>query len=208
MSLATQRKASTTNQAGTVRDIKDHPAWIEALETQRRLQDEAATIENEIRKVEGLPVATPRQNRIANLIKTIFAKVSTSQIAKIETRTATPETNPATVWERQEAIQTAMRTHETDMQRLRFNLVHEIYKVWEQEHLDARKRIAAAVVELKTSWDSELLLAHSMHAAGALTSALPGNRLLCNFSNCGPLPSVLQGMNLQGFIATNKNLLT
>ncbi|MGD0655112.1 MAG: hypothetical protein ABSA16_12265 [Thermoguttaceae bacterium] len=198
-------KKTSSNQAGMIRDNKNHPKWGEAVEAMRLLEIELAESEEEVRKAEGaegLRPATPSQNRIANFAKALLAKVSGKpEPAKIEI-------DSPTVWERNETAKNALAQKIGEKEKLRFTLAPEIYKAWEDEHLEARKRIVAAVIELKKSWDFELALAQKMLAAGALTSSLPGYRLLCNFSNCGALPSLIQTMNLRGFIETNKNLLT
>ena len=200
MSVLTQRKPSTTNP-GEIRDIKDHPRWAAALETQRRLQAEQNKIEQELRTVEGVTQLTPQENRVQRYIKVLFAKVTG------QPEPAATESDLANIFERSSAAKQALEQHTSAMNSLRISLTADIYRSWEGEHLEARKTLAEAIVGVKRAWDAERALGHKMAAAGALSSALPGYRLLCNFSNCGSLPQAIQAMSLQGFIETNKNLL-
>jgi hypothetical protein len=203
--MAFGTKKPLPERSGTRRTLADIPQWRETAETLRRLKKEEEGILAEIRKVDGAtnpPDVSTHWGRAAAFATYLMAKVN-----------GRPEPEPlsqadlASLAEKRLAVQGLIEQQQAKLDRLRNEFSEVLYEDWQQEHFAARRKIAKAVVELKRSWDAELALAHDMHAADAITDALYGGRLLCNFSNCAALPRLVQAMRLDAFIESNRDLL-
>ncbi|MGA2063176.1 MAG: hypothetical protein ABSG67_22110 [Thermoguttaceae bacterium] len=202
MATITQRKTST-NEAGSIRRIIDHPKWQAALEVRRLLEIEAAKAEEEVRKMEGVRPTTPRQSKIAFLVKKLLAKVSGQPEPP-------PEPDPATIWENDEAAKNALAEIKTKNELLKSELRLEIREAWEPEFFQDKKELFEAVIVVKIKWDKVRAKAHKMAhpEVGALNNGTFGHYEMVNFSNCGGFPRVLDGMSLPAFREANRNFLT
>jgi hypothetical protein len=110
------------------------------------------------------------------------------------------------LYRRSRAIKAAIERQIVEITRLTPETAAAIYsRDFEQQHLEARRKLAAAIVAAKVAFDGELALAVRMNAAGALPRI--SDRLWLNLSNSPQIRSALQGTNLRAFQQANSNLL-
>ena len=188
--------ATFTKKPGTSnhRTLEDFVEWQQAVETKARLDKEAKAIAAEMLLVSGGGHDSTQQ-------ETRIAKMADSLLGRPTTATAPNES----LAERREAVQVAIEQHDRTMRSLRIRLSQEIYADYADEHRAARRAIVEAALELKSAFDAENKLAHKILAAGGLNDVQ--NRLLCNFSACGSLPSAVRSMNATAFRECNRELL-
>jgi len=196
------KKPLTPDQAGACRTLADCLEWRAALEMKQRLDAELQTIKAEAARHDGHLEPTPREGRIARFAAVLVARVAGAPLPVFA------EDDGPTPSEKLAAVRGEIEKHTVKMDRLRRELAGVLYpNGWEQQHLEARRRIARGIIELKTVIDEEQRLAGEMFAAGALVDPTFGHRLWINTSGCGPLPNLFRTLDLRGFRETNRNLL-
>ena len=148
------KKRSTQDPAGAIRQLSDHPQWVEALSIRQRLQEQ-------LRRYVAEPDAPAGD---VSIVRQLVGKL----LSWAKGTAATPEPeqlaspaigNPA---ERHEAARLALAEHSEAMGRLKIRLATELYAAWEGEHRRTRQRIAQSVIELKEAIDAEQRLAEEM----------------------------------------------
>jgi hypothetical protein len=185
-----------TKKPGTSshRTLDDFVEWQQAVETKARLDKEAKSIAAEMLNAgNGGHDSTRQETRIATMADELLGRPTAA--------TASNES----LAERREAVRVAAEQHDQTTRSLRIRLSTEIYADYEAEHRAARRRIVETALALKSAWDDETQLAHKILQAGGLNDIR--NRLLCNFSACGSLPSAVRSMNAAAYRETNRELL-
>jgi hypothetical protein len=146
--------------------------------------------------------ASDAEMRVANMATALTAdpatNLATVSIAELEPRLA----------EQIAAADRAIGSWEAAHARVLNVVERELYESdYAEAHRQLRRAIVRAVLALRKAFDDEQQFAIEMHQAGALANVTQGYRLFANFSSAAKLPHAIRGMNLPGFIASNKNLL-
>jgi hypothetical protein len=146
--------------------------------------------------------ASDAEMRVSNMASALANDPSTNlatvSIAELEPRLA----------EQIAAADRAIASWEAEHQRVLNAVERELYgSDYAETHRQKRRAIVEAVLALRKAFDDEQAFAIEMHEAGALVNVTQGYRLFANFSSAAKLPHAIRGMNLPGFIVSNKNLL-
>ena len=199
MALLKTKKPETPNPAATRRTLQDCPAVTRPKRpcgsAFRRRPSSPRTGDS----APDLHAPTGQESRIKKLAAGLMAD-ATGQPEP-------PEPAEVAIAECRVAVTRAIEQQQVQIEGLRLDLAGQLYRVWEQEHREARAEIARRIVAHEEAIDTEQNLAETMFPHGALTSPRFGKRLWVNVSICCRLPEVFRGLNLKEFARNNRNLL-
>lgn len=183
--------------------LTDLSEWQACLAAGREIDAVLAKADAARRAVDGACHKDEREGRVDGLARDILARAA-GQPA-VETDSAV-----ARIREEYDAAKMAKDLHTRQRETLERDLrATVVYPSWRDAHVDALRKIAAAIVALREAVDTEQVLCNQMTAAGAFspTEAAFGHHPWVNCAACAALPGAIRRMDLRSFRQCNRDLL-